>query len=179
MIRRVNDRQAGLTLIEMLIALALFALISLAGLALVNAILGVERRTSGRLTRMADIERTAHLISADLDQIAIGQLLGDASHIAFRRHAATPEGMIGARYSIDGATLVRTIGTQPQRLLTGIEKAQWHYLDPKSGWQDHWPPAPDRAAERPTAVMIDLRLARDGQNAAGLFRRIIALPSQP
>ena len=63
---RVAD--AGITLVEMLVALALFSLVGLAGFTMLDAVLNVQDRTDGRLERLAAIDRTLMVFSRDLSQ---------------------------------------------------------------------------------------------------------------
>ncbi|WP_226948552.1 PulJ/GspJ family protein, partial [Rhizorhabdus wittichii] len=79
---RGNDeegREAGFTLIELMISLALFGLIALAGLALVDSLMGIRDRTEGRLDRLAEVQRAMYVIDNDLTQISPGPLQGDAA----------------------------------------------------------------------------------------------------
>ncbi len=62
---RHDGEEQGFTLIEMLVALALLALISLAGFALIQTVLNAQQRTDGRLERLAGLERAVYLIDAD------------------------------------------------------------------------------------------------------------------
>ena len=47
-----RDTEAGLTLVEVLVALALFSLIGLAGFTMLDNILRVQSGTQGRLERL-------------------------------------------------------------------------------------------------------------------------------
>ena len=49
-------RDAGLTLIELLVAMAIFAVIGVAGLAVLDTVLNVNARTDGRLERLAQVD---------------------------------------------------------------------------------------------------------------------------
>ena len=106
--RSQND--AGFTLIEMMIALVLFALISLAGLALVNGVLGVQGRTETRLDRLADLQRTMLVVTSDVEQIAAGDVAGGGDSLRFTRAAPGLGGAPAAvRYALVGDTLVRSV----------------------------------------------------------------------
>lgn len=71
-----GQRDAGFTLIEVIVALALFALATLAGTAMVEAVLRVEEHTAERLTRLADIDRAVLVVTRDLTGIAEAPLTG-------------------------------------------------------------------------------------------------------
>ena len=73
-----RDREAGVTLTEVLVALVLFALIGGAGLAVLDQVLRVQARTDGRLERLAEVQRAMHLLTLDFMQ-ATGGSLGSAT----------------------------------------------------------------------------------------------------
>ncbi|WP_109806437.1 type II secretion system protein GspJ [Sphingosinithalassobacter portus] len=173
---RGAGRESGFTLIEVMISLGLFALIAVAGLAMVDGILGVQRRTEVRLDRLTQLQRTTYVVTDDLDQIARGPIAGDATGIRFTRAAP---GMGGAPvtlgYSLSGDTLVRTIGGMPQLLLPGVTAVRWRYWDGE--WHDSWPLDADHAQDWPRAVSVDLQLAGQGPGS-GTLRRIVTLPAR-
>ena len=174
-------REAGFTLIEVVIALVLFALIAVAGVALVESVLKIQHRTAGRLERLGDMQRAMFLIANDLGQVNGGTVGGDAGTIRFSRPLAATAGIpqpIG--YAIAAGSLVRTVGTgTPQPVLTGIAGARWRYYRKGDGWRDRWPPDPRRDGEWPEAVSLDLTLAPAPDRPGGTLRRVVALPSQP
>lgn len=169
---RAND--AGFTLIEVVVALALFALISLAGLALVDTVLDVEHRTAGRLERLGDLERAMFVVGRDLEGIADAPLAGTAAAVAFVRRAADGR-PVAVRYALAGTTLERVADGRPQAVLDGVTAVRWHYYAVPRGWQPRWP-GPDGAAAWPLAVALDLTLpGRFG----GTLRRVVDLPVRP
>jgi general secretion pathway protein J len=60
----------GFTLVELLIGLSIFALLSLAGVSLLSFSIDARQRTSQRLDALASIVRTRALLTADLAQAA-------------------------------------------------------------------------------------------------------------
>ncbi len=164
--------EAGFTLLELMISLGLFALIAVAGLALVDSVIGVDGRTEARLDRVADMQRAMVVISSDLDQIAPGPLGGDAAGVRFQRSAPGVGGPpIGVGYRVVGGQLLRVVGGRPQLVLDQVKGARWRYFD--GGWLDRWPPAPDRSLDWPRAVVVELQVAGTG---GGSLRRIVTLP---
>ncbi len=157
----------------MIVALALFALISLAAFALVETVLSVQRRTDRRLDRIAALDRAAYLIGADFGAISDGPFaMGDA--IGMRRNAAGGQVLVG--YALVGDTLMRSRGLEPRPLIAGVEAATWRFHRP-DGWQTV--PVRPREQGRADAVEMTLRLAtRDGL-AGGTLRRVILLPAAP
>ena len=169
--------ESGFTLIELMISLGLFALIAVAGLALVDGILNVQGRTEGRFDRLADLQRTMFVVSSDLDQVASGRIVGGGNAIAFTRAAP---GMGGApvrlQYTVTGGALVRSIGPAPQLVLTGVTGARWRFWD--GAWVERWPVNAETQDRWPRAVVLELQVAGPGGTPATL-RRVIALPVRP
>lgn len=173
----VPPGEAGFTLLELIISLGLFALISVAGLGLLDSVIGVQGKTDARLSRLAEVQRTMFVIQSDLDQITRGDLSGGGAHVAFTRIAggvggpATP-----ISYGEAEGVLVRS-APQPQLLLHGATGTRWRFRD-GAAWVDRWPPNEDRKAEWPRAVSVELQVT--GTNGPqGLLRRVVILPARP
>lgn len=177
MSRRPEAGEAGFTLIELMISLGLFALIAVAGLALVEGIINVQGRTEKRLDRLADLQRTMFVVSSDVEQIAGGRIAGEGANLSFTRAAP---GMGGAavplRYGVAGGALVRTVGPAPQLVLAGVANARWRFWD--GAWVDRWPVNDEGKDRWPRAVALEMQVAGPG-GTPGSLRRVIALPAQP
>lgn len=169
--------EAGFTLIELMISLGLFALIAVAGLALVDGIISVQGRTEKRLDRLADLQRAMFVVTNDIDQIAAGPLSGGGSDLSFTRAAPGIGGAaVKLEYGAAGGTLVRRVGPVPQVVLAGVGQARWRFWD--GAWVDRWPVREEDAERWPRAVELSMQAAGPGGNAATL-RRVIALPVRP
>jgi general secretion pathway protein J len=175
--RPARAGDAGFTLIELMISLGLFALIAVAGLALVDGIMGVQGRTEGRLDRLSDLQRTMFVVSSDLDQISSGRMMGGGSNLSFVRVAPGFGGAsVPLRYAVAGGTLLRLAGPAPQRLMSGVTSARWRFWD--GAWVDRWPVS-DAAKERwPRAVALEMQVAGPG-GTPGTLRRVVTLPVRP
>lgn len=169
--------EGGFTLLELIISLGLFALIAVAGLALLESVMGVQVRTEGRLDRTAALQRAMFVIQSDLDQIARGEVSGGGAGIAFTRVAAGMGGTpVPLRYQAAGGALVRA-APQPQLLLNGVSGVRWRFLDGQ-GWVDRWPPSEERKEEWPRAVQVEMQVT-GARGPQGSLRRVVALPVRP
>lgn len=175
-----SDADAGFTLIEVVVALALFALIAAAGAALVTTVLDAQRHTSGRLDRLADLEREMAVVTRDFVEIADAPLTGSGTVVAFERHDGawgSGDGTTGISYRLANGRFERVADGRPQLLLDKVTAVRWQYYMPPGGWQDHWPADPPQARAWPAAVAVDLDLAGPAPN--GHLRRIVDLPVRP
>lgn len=187
-------RRKGFTLIEVLIALGLFALIGVAGFTLLNSVLRTQDATDARLGRMAEIQRAMLVISSDLDQIN-GQLGGGGTSLSLQKADITGA-IVNVRYDLNGDAMTRTVtgpgGERVQTLLTQVSSVRWTFRRRRGDWLETWPqpalpppppgpggilpptgPAPDEGV---TAVALDLTLTGvDGQPTATL-RRVASVP---
>lgn len=170
--------EAGFTLVELVASLAIFALLAIAGLALVDGILGIQQRTAGRLDRLADIRRALFVMSSDLGQLQAGPLAGGGAALAFWRPVALTGGLPAeVRYGLAGGGWVRRVGGQDQAMLPGVTALAFRFWTPADGWVNRWPPSRQRAQEWPAAVEARAVLA-PGQ-PGGTVRRLVVVPGRP
>ena len=173
----LQSREAGFTLIELIISLALFALIALAGVAMVDGVLRVQAQTGGRIERLGDLQRAMFVLANDIGQVAGGPVKGSATSVSLERRLGGEPQPIA--YGLAGDTIVRQIAAGRQRLLGGVTSISWHYYRVGSGWLDHWPPSPTTAGEWPAAISVDIALTPRPNLPGGTLRRVVALPAQP
>ena len=166
---------SGFTLIEVVVALALFALIAAAGAAMVTTVLDAQRHTAGRLDRLADLQRTMAVVTRDLTEITDAPLTGSGTGITFARHAGDDELAVG--YRLTGTRLERVGGGRAALLLGSVTTVRWRYFALDGGWQDHWPASEAQAQTWPAAVAVDLDLGGPPPN--GHLRRVVDLPVRP
>lgn len=172
---------AGFTLVEVLVALVLFAMIGAAGFAVLDQVLRVQRQTEGRLDRLAAIQRAMHLVTTDFMQAAGGSLSFADGAVALRRPSA--RGALAVSYDLGDAALRRTLsgsfGQAPaqQAILTGVSALDWRFYSPATGWVADWPPgATPPVPVNPAAVALQVTLA--GPGLAGELRRVAILPAE-
>jgi len=134
----LRSGQDGFSLVEVIVALALFALIGVAGYSMLSGILQTQERTGGRLERLAEIQRALFVITSDLDQ-ADSQPQGGSSSLALRKQSATGRSVL-VRYDLQPGGIVRTVsgdtGESSQRILSGVGSLSFGYFRKGSGWSD-------------------------------------------
>lgn len=171
-----DNGTSGFTLIELMISLGLFALIAVAGLALVDGILKVQGRTEARFDRLADLQRALFVVSSDVEQISFGRVSGGGEKLNFTRAAPGFGGpAVPLQYSVANGNLVRGSGPMVQTVVGGVGKVRWRFFD--GAWVDRWPLSDEDKDRWPRAIAIELQVAGPG-GRAGSLRRVVALPDQ-
>ncbi len=163
---------AGVTLVEMLVALALFALIGVASFSMLAALTRLRDRSEGRLDAYAALDRTLTLFSRDMMQSPPRGVALEDGRLWVPRPGG---GRFG--YVLDAGTLVRGDGTAAglnQHLLGGVVGLGWRFLDADGAWHQGWPDPDSPAALR--AVEMDLTVASpDGGPGSVELRRLAAV----
>ena len=170
--------EAGVTLIEVLVSLAIFAVIGIAGLTVLDTVARTGARTDGRVERLAQIDRAFLVVRRDLAQIGPSDTRLAEGALTFRRLAG--DRAFQVTYRIDDTALLRDIGQgsaapMAQRMLTGVAAMRWRLLDARGDWIEDWPPA--GTAARPRAAELTLDLWRDGLDAPQTVTRVFPLPA--
>lgn len=171
---------AGVTLIEMTIALALFALIGSAGFATLDQVLRSQRGTEGRLERLSERQRALHVILTDFEMAESRSL--QATDVTVSLARTSRDRSLNLRYHLKDGVLHREIadgeGTAlaDQAILTNVEGMAWRFLTPEGVWSDVWPNDPAQTVttpRNPRAVELVISL----QDQAGSLRRVAPLPA--
>lgn len=177
---RARTGDAGLSLVEVLVSLAIFAVIGVAGLAILNTVARTGERTEGRLERLAEIDRAFLIIRRDLAQIAPSEITLDGDMLVFRRVNA--DGRVALAFRIEDTTLTRRIGdagsgSVDQELLSRTTSAQWRLLNGSQDWHTLWPPTDGSATGRPLAAELTLELRRTDADMPEVVTRLFPLPA--
>lgn len=184
--------QQGFTLVEMLVALAIFAMLSAAGVLLLRASIATQSSVSARLDDSGGINRLTALLGRELataqprpSRDAQGQLRpaldGTATSLTFIHASAASDsgpGLARASYTRDGTSLIRRSSPaldgasdgEPAILLRDITRLALRYRGPDGTWSDSW--TSDDAARLPLAVELTVQRG----NAAPLTLRFLVAP---
>lgn len=177
---RTRAGDAGLSLIEVLVSLAIFAIIGVAGLAILNTVALTGERTEGRLERLAEIDRAFLIVRRDLAQIAPVNVMLDADGLAFRRTARSSN--IAVTLLVKDMTFTRQVGEAAttavdQKLLSGTSSARWRLLDGSRVWHRVWPPAGGAAEARPHAAELTIEVTGELSGETAVLTRLFPLPA--
>jgi general secretion pathway protein J len=171
-------RAAGFTLLELLIAVAIFALVGAMAYGGLQRVLDQQHGTEEQSQRLADLQMAYRIMQRDLEQIAdrkIRNEFGDSvealvggsgfNGVEFSRAGhANPAGFLRSdlqrvAYVPDQETLLRRTwrvldrsqDTVPdeQKLIEGMRRFSMRFLDEANEWQDRWPP-PQNLGSAPT-----------------------------
>ncbi|MEO6301007.1 MAG: prepilin-type N-terminal cleavage/methylation domain-containing protein [Paracoccaceae bacterium] len=159
---------SGLSLVEVLVALAVFSIIGIAAFAMLDQTLRSERLAGARLARLADVQRMMQVLTIDTMQAISGTITRDNTGISFlRRGSVAKDGVAGVeglavRYHLDKAGLIREIGAPgaapaEQVLLSDVQSANWKLIQ-----------GVDAAMTETAGVELALQLA-DHQTLRGVF----------
>jgi general secretion pathway protein J len=164
-----RDPAAGVTLIEMVVALAIFALIGGAGYSMLDQVLRTEARTSGRLDRLGELQRALFLVGQDFAQ-ADGHSVRQDDGVTLAR------GGVVVRYRLAGGALRRDLAgageiVADQVLVSDAQGLRWRFLD-GTGWGATLPAGAGRP-RNPRAVEMVLTLP-GGQEV----RQVAVLPAE-
>jgi general secretion pathway protein J len=183
-----RSAEHGFTLVEMLIALAIFGMITAAGVALLTLTVRTQATSDRLLDAIGALRRTGALLNADLAQAA-PRRWRDANgqpHPAFtggggadgalltlvRRGADEAEDardpVRRVEYRLDGGRLERlsygAVDGDPPAvtapLLDGVRSARLRYRDRRGEWHESWDPTDP--AQLPAAVELVVDSAGEG-----------------
>ncbi len=166
-----RPRDSGITLVEMLVALMIFAMVGLASFTTLDTILKVRARTDGRLEQIARIDRALQVFGRDMTQAdPLSVTLAEGALRADLRGDNTLR-----RYLLRDSALIRQSGdrqtSEPlnQTLIADVREVRFEVLDLDRIWHGGWPA--DTQVPHARAVRMLLTLGT-GQTLG----RTVALP---
>lgn len=175
----MTPRPHGLTLIELIVALAVFAVLGTLTYRGTAQLIDSRQRLGGELERWRAVERALNLIETDLQQLAQPlPVAGGAAAIELYRSGADSELRFLSLSSADTPHRIafRHAGTRlewlrwPGRdahetprvdtILDAVGAVRWRFLG-SAGWLDHWPPESSPGSV-PAGVELQLDLPGSG-----------------
>jgi general secretion pathway protein J len=156
----MRDPEAGVTLVEMLVALALLALVGLASFGLLDAVIRVRDGTDGRLEAVAGYDRALLLFGRDLAASEAGSQSLEEGRLGFTLGAQAMS------WGVEDGLLLRRAGEEiAQPLLGGLVTGRFRLLDADGAWHEEW-----EGDEAPVAA--EMRLDLPGE---ATLRRLVPL----
>lgn len=193
----------GFTLLELLIAIALFALLGVGTYRLLDSVLRVDEATRLQEQRLRELTRGMAAFERDLRQVlarpvrapygdSLAALLGEGrerqtlefTRTGWRNPTDSPRSRLQrVRWEVrDGywerrywPVLDQAQDSQPQvqQVLDGVSGWQVRYLDQDGNWQDSWPGGVDEQSLGSLPRAVELRLEH---RHYGVLRRLFRLP---
>lgn len=193
---RAGVREEGFTLVEMLVSLVIFGLLSAAGVALLSFSVRAQDMADERLEALAAIRRTGALLTGDLAQAAPRIVRDEAGAVrpAFvggdgqggslalalvRRGWDNPDGaarpsLQKVEYRLVDDRLERrayryldgAAPMEPVTVLADVRALRLRYRDEDGAWRDRWDPS--RITDLPRAVEM-VATVGDGGSVRQLF----------
>jgi len=197
-----SSRQSGFTLIEVIIAMSIFAIVSLLAYTGLHSVITTKSHTEGSLERLRELQMTVLSLSGDMQQLIDrnghdalgGSLLNvstqDSNYIlTFTRSGwRNPANLARSTlqrvaYKLDEDKLIRLYWTHVDRaddeqfvehmLIENIESLELRFLDDKNQWHTNWPTANNLASATPsTALPIAVEVTLK-MNDWGEIRRLL------
>lgn len=194
-------KKSGFTLIEVIIAMAIFAIVSLLAYTGLHSVITSKSHTEAALDRLQELQISVLTLTADLQHLSNrdghdalgGKLLKastqDSSYIfAFTRHGwRNPANQVRSTlqrvaYKLDEDKLIRIYWAHVDRadddqfvertLMTNVESLELRFLDDKNQWQTDWPSADTLASDTPSLLPAAIEFTLK-MNDWGAIRRLI------
>ncbi|WP_237883753.1 type II secretion system protein GspJ [Pseudomonas sp. PGPR40] len=174
-------KQAGFTLLELVIALAIFALLGLASWGLFDGVIRVQQSTTAHERAFRGLQRAVAVIERDLLHVTEQPVVLQQGVLQLQRsHWRNPLDQPRSErqtltYRLDNGALWResqgegSQTVQRQKLLTEVRDVSWRLFDAQSGWRSDWPSGRDVKA--PKAVELQVSVGRFQE-----IRRVLLLP---
>jgi general secretion pathway protein J len=177
------NKQAGFTLLELVVALAIFSLLGLASWRLFDTVVRVQQGTASHEQDLRRLQRAIGVIERDALQLASSVIvLTPTSLQLLRSHWRNPQDLPRSErqqvlYRLDNQALWResrgleSATVERQKLLDDVRALSWRLFDRETGWSSVWPVGKGAAATPPQALEVVLSVGRFEQ-----VRRVLPLP---
>ncbi|WP_421524111.1 type II secretion system protein GspJ [Pseudomonas yamanorum] len=177
------NKQSGFTLLELVIALAIFALLGLASWRLFDTVVRVQRSTAGHEQDLRRLQRAVGVIERDALQVDSSVIVLSPTVLQLvRTHWRNPQDLPRSErqqvfYRVDNRVLWReSRGLESptmvrQKLLDDVGFLSWRLYGGENGWSSVWPVGKGAASAPPQALEVVLSAGRFQQ-----IRRVVPLP---
>ncbi|MEW6766158.1 MAG: type II secretion system minor pseudopilin GspJ [Pseudomonadota bacterium] len=199
----MNSRNSGFTLLELLVAIAVFAFLAAMAYGGLSAMMRTAEGTGAAREGLAQLQRGLRVLDEDMRYVinrgardglgtpqpafasgSDGQTLLEFTRTSRPREGLQPAPLERVRYWLDGTTLVRQSWSppdaarlEPDTVLTlwrDVESIRLDFIDASLQSRPVWPPPNVNIPGLPRAVDLRLRL-----KASEEFRRLMVLPEFP
>ena len=175
------NKSAGFTLLEILIALFVFAILSTMLTAALHRVINIESSVTRHATALRSLQFALIRIANDVEQAGARPVLtasgkeapafsGTAQGFALTRIGTNPERvsyllMDNALYRMSSSVLDAAPDTTPhkRRVLSPVKTVFFQYADAKGHLQTTWPSEGQSSAQLPTAVKVRINLPEWGE----------------
>ena len=195
----------GFTLLELLIAIAIFALLGLATYRMLDSVLNTDASTRAHEQQLRELVRGMAAFERDILQVSprpardpFGEpraaLLGEdvdgaaieLTRAGWRNPLGQPRATLQrVRWQLSGEqwqrrywkVLDQSQDSQPQiqQVLDGVTSMQLRYLDGQGEWRTSWPPTDQRSEQQQDALPRAVELVLEHRRY-GELRRVLRLP---
>ena len=167
---RLAGRHAGFTLLELLVAVGVFAILAAIAYSALQTVLATRAHTDEQMQHLAELQTAFTIMERDFEQAVVRSVrdefgntlpamvggigsdeIVEFTHMGWRNPTNMPRSFLQrVAYGLKDHTLVRTYWQELDRtqqtvplesdLLPDVDSVEARFLDNTGQWQDQWPP---------------------------------------